>query len=252
MPTPPCIKPLWPAPDNVEAFSTLRTGGVSAPPFDTLNLAFHVGDAEAAVTENRGRLQELLPQGSRISYLNQVHGIDVVEAKDWPQEPEADALWSRTPGLACAVMTADCLPILFCTKSGDAVAAAHAGWRGLAQGVVEATVNGMQAEPQLILAWLGPAIGPSVFEVGNDVRESFIDRAHSEDLPATQACFLPKEFKPGHFLADIFALARVRLRRAGVTAIYGGGECTYSNTDQFFSFRREGTTGRLASVITLC
>ena len=231
--------PDWPAPARVKACVTTREGGVSLAPFDSLNLGDHVGDDPSAVAENRRRLTEhfaITP-----AWLQQVHGIAVVEA-DPTQVATADASWTTTPGIACAAMTADCLPVLFCNRAGTRVAAAHAGWRGLANGVLEATLDSLEDPADEILAWLGPAIGPQAFEVGPEVREAFIAQ-----LPQAAQAFVPSR-NAGKFLADIYALARLRLAARGVTTVYGGGLCTVTDP-RFFSYRRAARTGRFASLI---
>lgn len=236
------LTPDWPAPANVRACVTTRAGGVSAPPFDSFNLGDHVGDELAAVAENRRRLTEAL--GCRPAWLSQVHGIDVVQA-DPASVATADASWSATPGVACTIMTADCLPALFCDRAGTRVGAAHAGWRGLAGGVLEATVDALGVAPAELLVWLGPSIGPQAFEVGPEVREAFLaDHAEAE------RAFVPSA-NAGKYMADIYALARIRLAAKGVTAIYGGDFCTFSDTERFYSYRRSSRTGRLASLIWL-
>lgn len=231
--------PDWPAPSRVKACVTTRAGGVSLAPFDSLNLGDHVGDDPAAVAENRRRLTDRFAIAP--AWLQQVHGIAVVEA-DPTQVVTADASWTSTPGIACAAMTADCLPVLFCDRAGHRVAAAHAGWRGLANGVLEATLDRFQVPSEDILAWLGPAIGPKVFEVGPEVREAFV-----EQLPQAAQAFVPS-YNAGKFLADIYELACLRLAARGVTAVYGGGLCTV-NDPRFFSYRRNPRTGRFASLI---
>ncbi len=247
----PLIRPDWPAPANVIAFSTTRGGGHSDPPYDSLNLAAHVGDADTAVRANRDLLQAALPAGTRVQWLSQVHGAAVIEARGSEGTPEADGAWSRQPGVACAVMTADCLPVLFCSRDGTVVAAAHAGWRGLCAGVLEATVRAMAVQPGQVLAWLGPAIGPAAFEVGHEVREQFLGNSAGISEDAVAACFAPSPATAGHYLADLYGLARARLHALGIDAVYGGGECTFTDTDRFFSYRRDGRTGRMASVILL-
>jgi hypothetical protein len=238
------IVPDWPAPGNVRSASTTRAGGVSAPPYDTFNLAEHVGDSAAAVAANRARLQQHLDLPSSPLWLEQVHGRQVVDAATAGLRPAADASFTRQPGHVCAVMTADCLPVLFCDRAGTAVAAAHAGWRGLAAGVLEASVEAMAVDPGQVLAWLGPAIGAQAFEVGDEVRTAFT-AAHAQAVDA----FV---IRPnGRWLADIYALARIRLQAVGIGAVYGGGHCTYSEPDGFFSYRREQVTGRMASLIWL-
>jgi YfiH family protein len=254
----PHIDPDWPAPAAVTAFCTTRAGGVSRPPFDSCNLGLHVGDDTRAVTANRARVAALLPADSRLCWLQQVHGTDVVEAgvdegaggRAAAAPAEADALWSRAPGMACAIMTADCLPVLLCSRGGDVVGAAHAGWRGLAAGVLEALVAAMDTDPAHLLAWMGPAIGPRAFEVGAEVRDAFLRAAGSAE-PATAACFRPSGGGSGAFYADLYALARLRLSAAGVGAVYGGGLCTYGDPARFFSHRRDGETGRMAAVIAI-
>jgi len=235
------LLPDWPAPAHVRACVTTREGGVSLAPFDTFNLGGHVGDNPAAVAENRSRLGELY--GIKPAWLSQVHGIEVVEANP-QQQPDADASWSSTPGIACTVMTADCLPALFTDRAGTRVAAAHAGWRGLANGVLEATVASLEVPAQDVLVWLGPAIGPSSFEVGEEVRDAFVAQH-----PAARSAFVPSA-RPGKLMADIYALARLRLAAMGVTAVYGGGLCTVTD-ERWFSYRRSARTGRFASLVWL-
>ncbi|MGX1171326.1 peptidoglycan editing factor PgeF [Pseudomonas sp. R151218B TE3479] len=233
------LTPDWPAPARVKACVTTREGGVSLAPFDSLNLGDHVGDDPSAVAENRRRLIDqfvITP-----AWLQQVHGIAVAEA-DPTRVATADASWTATPGIACTAMTADCLPVLFCNLAGTRVAAAHAGWRGLANGVLEATLDSLAVPANEILAWLGPAIGPQAFEVGPEVREAF-----TAQLPEAVKAFAASP-NTGKFLADIYQLARLRLAARGVTAVYGGGLCTV-NDPRFFSYRRNPRTGRFASLI---
>ncbi len=240
------IIPDWPAPSGVKALFTTRAGGVSSGTFGSLNLGAHVGDAAADVEENRRRLSALLP--SSPIWLNQVHGIEVVDAalvKYCGQAPlAADASFTTLLNVPCVVLVADCLPVLFCTTDGSCVAAAHAGWRGLHRGILEHTVATMNHKPSNILAWLGPAIGPSAFEVGNDVFKAF-----TEDAPQDAYAFKPATNGTLKYFADIYELARRRLRRAGVTEIFGGQFCTVSNADRFFSYRRDGKTGRMGAMI---
>ncbi|MGC5701948.1 peptidoglycan editing factor PgeF [Pseudomonas sp. NFXW11] len=233
--------PDWPAPAGVKACVTTRAGGVSLAPFDSLNLGDHVDDDPLAVSENRQRLTEQF--GIAPAWLQQVHGVAVTHA-DPAQVACADASWSATPGIACAVMTADCLPALFCNRAGTRVAAAHAGWRGLAAGVLEATLDHLDVAPSEVLVWLGPAIGPQSFEVGAEVREAFVAQ-----LPAAEQAFVPS-INAGRFMADIYQLARLRLAARGVTAVYGGGYCTVTDP-RFFSYRRNPRTGRFASLVWL-
>ncbi|RJX76704.1 peptidoglycan editing factor PgeF [Pseudomonas sp. LS-2] len=231
--------PDWPAPFGIKACVTTRAGGVSVAPFDSFNLGDHVDDDPQAVAHNRSLLTSHL--NTRPAWLKQVHGIDVVEASP-EQVMQADASWSKTPGIACTIMTADCLPALFCNRQGTQVAAAHAGWRGLAAGVLEAAVDSFADAPSEILVWLGPAIGPQAFEVGPEVREAFV-ATH----PQTVEAFVPS-INAGKFMADIYQLARLRLAAHGVTAVYGGGLSTY-NDEHFFSYRRGARTGRFASLV---
>lgn len=235
------LTPDWPAPANVRACVTTRSGGVSVAPFDSFNLGDHVDDDPAAVTSNRQHLVDTL--GCQPAWLRQVHGIVVAEA-DPATVIEADGNWTFTPGIACTAMTADCLPALFCDRAGTRVAAAHAGWRGLAGGVLEATVKALDVAPQELLVWLGPAIGPTAFEVGGEVREAFVQQ-HAE----ATAAFVPS-VNAGKFMADIYQLARIRLAAISVTAVSGGGLCTY-NDPRFYSYRRSARTGRFASLIWL-
>ncbi|TRX76145.1 peptidoglycan editing factor PgeF [Pseudomonas mangiferae] len=235
------LVPDWPAPARVRACVTTRSGGLSEPPFDTFNLGDHVDDLPSAVVANRARLVEAL--GCRPVWLRQVHGVHVVQA-DPGQVAEADASWSATPGVASTVLTADCLPALFCDRQGTRVAAAHAGWRGLAGGVLEATVQALDLAPDDILVWLGPAIGPAAFEVGADVREAFL-----AVQPQAADAFSPS-LNAGRHMADLYRLARHRLAALGVTAVYGGGLCTYQDP-RFYSYRRAPRTGRFASLVWL-
>ncbi len=237
------IRPDWPAPSRVRALSTTRSGGVGLAPCDSLNLGLHVGDDPATVVANRARLRCIVP--TEPCWLNQVHGTAVVDVAAAVGVPDADGAVSRTGGAVCAVMTADCLPLLLCDRAGTVVGAAHAGWRGLLGGVIEATVAAMQVAPSEILVWLGPAIGPQAFEVGDEVRAAFVvaDRR-------AEAAFLPAG-RPGKWLADLYLLARQRLSAVGVVGIYGGSRCTFSEPDRFFSYRRDGVTGRMASLVWL-
>lgn len=244
-------KPDWPAPASVIAFTTTRSGGCSHAPYDSLNLAAHVADDIAAVQSNRATALRELPPAARVQWLDQVHGVDVIEAGQGTNPPQADASWSRAAGQGCAVLTADCLPVLFCSRSGDVVAAAHAGWRGLLGGVLENTVAAMGVEPRLLLAWLGPAIGPAAFEVGPEVRSAFLDAARPNQQRPTNACFVPNLISPGYFFADLYALARLRLAALDPDAIFGGSFCTYTERNHYFSFRRDGQTGRMASLILI-
>ena len=250
---PDLIFPDWEAPDNVRAFSTVRYGGVSLPPYHGrdisdggLNFAMHVGDLEARVEANRAALAKMLP--SEPLWLDQVHGTAVVSVADSPLLPQADASFAIRPEDVCIVLTADCLPVLLCDVKGEVVAAVHAGWRGLAGGILESTLFAMRAaQAGEILAWLGPAIGPGHFEVGEDVPEFFEARYGS--FVRDEAFFLPVEHAKGKYLADIYALARVILEKNQVLRISGGGFCTVREESRFYSFRRDGITGRMATCI---
>jgi polyphenol oxidase len=234
------ITPDWPAPKNVRALQTTRLGGLSSAPYDSLNLGDHVGDAPLVVARNRMLLNTLLPREP--VWLKQVHGTVVANADMASCLPQADTCIARHRDAVCVVMTADCLPVLLCDQQGSVVGAAHAGWKGLAAGVIEATVQAMGVAPQNLMAWLGPAISQSAFEVGDEVRAIFVDAD-----PKATAAFIPGQ--QGKWLADIYALARLRLNALGITHIYGGGYCTYSDRDRFYSYRRDGVTGRMGTFI---
>ena len=241
------LRPEWPAPPGVHAAFTLRVGGVSAPPFDTLNLGAHVGDAPLAVTENRRRLRAELRLPTEPAWIEQVHGIDVVDldaaaALRAATQDGADAAFSRSAGTVCAVQVADCLPVLLAARDGSLVAAAHAGWRGLAAGVIEALLERLALPGGRLIAWLGPAIGPQHFEVGDEVRSAFLER----DAQAS-ATFTANA--RGRWQCDLAALARRRLAGAGVTEVSGGRWCTYDDRQRFFSYRRDGRCGRMAALV---
>ena len=239
------ITPKWLAPKNVKVIQTTRIGGVSHFPYSSLNLGAHVNDDVIAVDKNRQLLSHYLP--SEPVWVNQVHGIDLIDAAQSRCLQNADASFTTKTNVVCVTMTADCLPVLLCDKAGTVVAAIHAGWRGLCDGVIEAAVNELPVEKNDILAWLGPAIGPNAFEVGDEVRQQFIQ----QDSNAEQA-FKSKNEK---WLCNIYLIAQQRLRQLGVTQIYGGGInedfCTYTDEARFFSFRRDNITGRMASLIWL-
>ena len=237
------ILPDWPAPGNVHACMTTRSAGTSSGSYAGLNLGDHTGDDAGAVARNRAQLRQLLPADP--CWLKQVHGHAVCRADDPASSRAADAAVARQSRVVCAVLTADCLPVLLCDRAGGVVAAAHAGWRGLAGGVLEATVAAMGVSPGELLAWLGAAIGPQAFQVGTEVREAFV-----ADLPACAEAFTP-DAAPGKWRADIYQLARLRLARAGVGVadIFGGGLCTVTDAARFYSYRRDGATGRMASCI---
>ncbi|NJN46142.1 MAG: peptidoglycan editing factor PgeF [Candidatus Competibacteraceae bacterium] len=236
------IYPAWPAPAQVRAVSTTRLGGFSAPPYDGLNLGDHVGDDPACVAANRASIAQTLNLPGEPAWLTQVHGNNVIAAENAPAT--ADAAYTRKPHQICVVQTADCLPVLLCDQMGTVVAAVHCGWRGLVQGALETTLTAMSCDSSEILAWLGPAIGPNVFEVGEEVKLAFC-----ELNPAYATCFHPSP--AGRWLADIYYLARLQLQSLGVNAIHGGEWCTFSESDRFFSYRRSHPTGRMASFIWL-
>ena len=257
----------WPAPRGVHTFTTLRRGldvGVSVPPFDRFNLGNHrsaAGDAPDAVAINRAALRWIGELPSPPHWLRQVHGIQVerfdapvveeavddrLHSTELPDtelpEPEADAAVTSIPGCVLAILTADCLPVAFASRDGDEVGAAHAGWRGLAEGALEATVAAMHTAPERLIAWLGPAAGPQAYEIGEEVRAAFVDAD-----PGAAGAFVAT--RPGHWRVDLYALARRRLAAVGVTAVHGGGLCTISDPGRFYSHRRDARTGRMATVV---
>lgn len=237
-----CIQATWPAPKNIKAVTTTRAGGVSAAPYAALNLGDHVGDAPENVRVNRARIREAQRLPAEPSWLRQVHGIDVVDAASTPIGTSADGSFTDEAGVVCAVLTADCLPIFLCDRRATVVGLLHAGWRGLAAGIVETGIKRIGIPGPALLAWFGPAIGPRAFEVGDEVRVAFVG-ADPEAAPA----FVPHA--SGRWLADLYQLARLRLQHQGVTAIYGGEHCTVTQRDLFYSYRRDGVTGRMASLI---
>lgn len=240
------ITPDWPAPANVKALQTTRRGGISSSPFDSLNLGSHVGDVPRAVAHNRQLLEPLMP--SEPVWLEQVHGTLVANADHASCLPQADACIARHSGSVCVVMTADCLPVLMCDEDGTVVGAAHAGWKGLAAGVIEATVKEMDIAPRKLMAWLGPAISQDSFEVGAEVRAAFIDH----DARASEAFIrLPENVHGEKYHADIYLLAHQRLNTLGISRIYGGNFCTFKQREKFFSYRRDGVTGRMGTFIWL-
>lgn len=260
------IVPDWPVPTRVRSLVSTRQGGVSAAPYASLNIGDHVGDDPLAVAANRQRLAQCLP--GQPCWLQQVHGTMVVDAAAVCRSApclEADGAFSRHPGVVCAVMTADCLPILLCDQAGSVVAAAHAGWRGLQAGILERTVAAMGVPGGQLLAYLGPAIGPLAFEVGDEVRAAFVD-ANPEAVAAFRSlralATAPggesgeqrarrSGMPVGGWLADIYLLARQSLARLGVDSVHGSGLCTVNQASRFFSYRRDGVTGRMASLIWL-
>lgn len=235
------IRPDWPLPANIHAAVTLRTGGVSAGGYSSLNVADHVGDAPDAVAQNRAVVREQLALPSEPVWLKQVHGTRVIFADRAVGVEEADASVTAQSDVVCVVMTADCLPVLFCGDDGEVIGAAHAGWRGLKDGIIPKTLQTMNCKSYSV--WLGPAIGPDRFEVGDDVRDAF-----AADDPQQASAFRPHG--DGKWLADIYALARRQLANLGVDNVFGGGYCTVSDADRFFSYRRDGAvSGRMASLI---
>lgn len=242
------IYPDWPAPSNVKAVMTTRHGGVSVAPFDSMNLGTHVDDSTDHVKQNRELLSQVLSLPSPPLWLNQVHGTKIANHKDDRSGCDADAIGSSKAGEVCAIMTADCLPVLFCNRQGTRVAAAHAGWRGLQSGILEKCVTTMNCKSEEILVWLGAAIGPSAFEVGGEVREAFT-AVYSESASA----FVRNPNNQSKWLADIYQLAKIHLSASGIEAgnIYGGEGCTFSDESLYFSYRRENRTGRMASLIWL-
>ena len=243
--------PDWPAPNNVRSAITLRAGGVSLAPFTSNNLAVHVGDNEEHVAANRQSLVNELRLPCQPLWLDQVHGTDTVYAPKADGIPSADASYTDTADTVCAVLTADCLPVLLCNQSGTHIAAAHAGWRGLCNGILRNTVRLVAYERDPVMAYLGPAIGPQVFEVGAEVLQAFLNRAQStQHRQAIEAAFRSC-LTEDKYLANLYALARAELAACGVTAVYGGEHCTFSQIEQFYSYRRDIKTGRNASLIWL-
>jgi YfiH family protein len=233
------IDPDWPAPKSVRAFTTTRRGGVSTGAWSGFNLGTHCGDDPTHVAQNRAMLNRTLP--APVHWLQQVHGTRVLTLPaGLSGEPEADAVVTFQPGQVCAVLTADCLPVFFCNRKGDRAGVAHAGWRGLANGVLQATVAALQEDPAELLAWLGPAIGPGAYEVGAELAGAFAEE-------------FPEGFtRHGErYLLDLYTLARMKLAAAGLNYVGGGGFCTFTESDRFFSYRRDGVTGRMASLVWL-
>ena len=232
----------WPAPPGVRVLSSFRGGGASLAPYASLNLGDHVGDNLAAVADNRRALITAAGLPAEPVWLEQVHGVNVADLDAPGPYGQADAAVTRRAQRVCAILTADCLPVVFATESGDTIAAAHAGWRGLSAGVIEATVQAIGASPQRLIAWLGPAIGPQHFEVGAEVRQAFITADAGDALAFEKNAH-------GRFMADLAWLARRRLKRLGISRVHGGGECTYARADRYFSHRRDGITGRQGTFI---
>jgi YfiH family protein len=249
------LEPDWPAPRGLRAAFALRAGGVSAPPWDSLNVGIHVGDEPAAVLENRRRLCAALELPGEPLWLDQVHGCEVVDADAMhgvAARPRGDAVVAARPGVVCAIQVADCLPVLFASRDGRHLGAAHAGWRGLASGVLEATVQALPVPATELMAWLGPAIGPASFEVGDEVREAFCAQPHPEPAghagdPAVAFC----RNERSRWQCDLYVLARQRLAAAGVHSVWGGGEDTCADPERYFSHRRGAPTGRHVALLWL-
>ncbi len=234
------LKPDWPAPANVHAATTLRTGGVSTGAYASLNPALHVGDDPESVKQNRKIINSMLTLPSEPVWLNQIHSNIVVEAQVTTAPENADASFTRQAGVVCVVLTADCLPLLVSARDGSQVAAIHAGWRGLLDGVITHTIAAFESLD--LLVWLGPAIGPAAFEVGGEVRTAFVN--HDADFASA--------FQPAandKYLANIYQLARINLNKLGISNIYGGDYCTVSDHERFYSYRRDNITGRMATLI---
>ena len=243
-PNPSFILADWPAPKQVHAISTTRVGGRSRAPYNNFNLALHVGDDDAAVTRNRAHLKEILDLPGEPKWLNQVHGKTIVTAQAAKTDQQADGSYTQLQHEVCAVMTADCLPICLCDTSGEWVAVLHGGWRGLHAGIIEAGVATWPGKPGQCMAWLGPAIGPAAFWVRDDVRDLFLKKNRDYE-----ACFL--KASETHWHASLYEIARITLRKLGVTAIYGGDYCTAHDEHLFYSYRRDHTCGRMATLIWL-
>jgi len=238
------IKPNWPAPGNIHAFTTTRQGGLSLAPYDSFNLALHVGDEPTTVEKNRALLTTQLSLPQEPAWLSQTHSTEAVSVDAHFQLQEADASYSREHNKVCVVLTADCLPLLICDTQGTEIAAIHAGWKGLAHGIIENTIAKLTSAPSDLLVWLGPAAGPSAYEVGSEVRDIFL-----KHQPDAEAAFTLS--RDNHYWMDIYHLARQRLTALGISkhAIYGGEYCTMTQTDVFYSYRRAPLTGRFATLI---
>jgi polyphenol oxidase len=240
------IRPEWAAPSNVQAAFTLRTGGVSVAPFDTLNVGMHVGDSPSAVAENRRIVREQLALPGEPAWLEQQHGTHVIDLDSEPTGSglglRGDACITRARGRICVIQVADCMPVLFANRSGTAIAAAHAGWRGLAGGVLDATLRALACKPSEVSTWLGPAISQKHFEVGDEVRAAFVSRDAS-----TAGAFIRNA--AGRWQCDLYALARQQLTALGVSSVGGGSFCTFADPQRFFSYRRDGRCGRMAALL---
>lgn len=235
-----CLQPDWPAPANIKAATTLRTGGFSTGQYHSLNLAMHVGDDVGKVQQNRDLIKNSLNLPAEPVWLEQIHGNKVVNAGTAGINVQADASYSDQQGVVCAVMTADCLPLLLCDRGGSCIAAVHAGWRGLLAGVIANTVKAMKKDD--LMVWLGPAIGPACFQVGGEVKDAFVNQNLEYEAAFT-------EQSREKWLADIYQLAKIHLAALGVTRIYGGDFCTYSEQERFYSYRRDKQTGRMTTLI---
>lgn len=242
----------WPAPPHVVCLVTTRNGGHSNGPYRSFNLARHVGDNPEHVAANRSKLQRHLGPLTVLNWMRQVHGASVAGTGGTGEGdgvPQADAMYTAAANQACCILTADCLPVCFSNRAGTEVAVAHAGWRGLVSGVLENTLAGFSSPPADILAWLGPAIGPCHFEVGDEVRVAFMQAG--EKLGVDMSCGFARAGAPGKWMGNLFSLARIRLLAAGVAGVHGGGTCTYCEQTRFYSYRRDGRTGRFATLIYL-
>lgn len=238
------LRPNWPAPPRVRAVSTTRRGGVSAGAYASLNLGGHVGDDPNHVQENRRRLRATLGLPADPVWMRQVHGANVVDAATVVPDSEADGAYSNRTDIACAVLSADCLPIFICNRQGTEVGLLHAGWRGLASGIVEAGLRAFRSPVAELMVWFGPAIGARAYEVGSDVRDAFV-------APDAQAAAAFRAAAAGKWYMDIYQVTRLQLAAHGVRAMYGGEHCTATQVELFFSHRRDGLTGRMASLIWL-
>jgi YfiH family protein len=236
----------WPAPSHIVALTTTRIGGISLPPYDSFNQAYHVGDDAESVLANRLQLLQHCPDLEQIQWLDQIHSAIAVPATA-DSVPSADASYSDRLGVACAVMTADCLPLLVCDKAGQQVAAIHAGWRGLQAGVIDSTLANFNTAAEDLLVWLGPAISQPYFEVGGDVRLQFMQWPMDSEL--IEQAFVSNPQRPGHYFADLYQLARLNLQALGVSQIYGGDYCSFADSTRFYSYRREAVIGRMVSMI---
>jgi YfiH family protein len=240
------IVPEWPAPEHIQAISTTRQGGISTGPYNSANFGLNSGDDQARVLANRDKLQQAF-KGSPIQWLQQVHGEKVHRVDQIAPDTEADASITRKPHQVCAVLTADCLPVLICDRAGTEVAAVHAGWRGVAQQIIGKTVQQFEASAADLLVWLGPAIGPDVFEVGAEVIAAMA-KTLPDHQPQTDYCRVEKD---GKFMLDLYTVARLQLKQSGIEAVYGGQWCTLSDEKQFYSYRRDKITGRMATAIQI-